>query len=258
MLNNSLSYSEASLLELSSKKWEPQLIKTITTDSRFFRQPFNMSLKKHSILIDKILGFKILRVEEKLLQRYRKFYADDESDQKNRYDDSETWIGLHPQTLLTPYSEILGILEKVSRFKLTKVIDLGCAYGRIGFVLPAILPNCEFIGYELVTERAREGRRVASTLGMDNFSILEENLLSDDFKLPHASMYFIYDFSRVEDLKLILERLIELIGVHDFILVARGDEVRSLIQMYYPIFLSRHAPIHLKNCSIFITHPETM
>ncbi len=253
-----MSYSEASLLELSSKKWEPQLIKSITTDSRFFRQPFNMSKKKHSTLIDKILGLKILRVEEKLLQRYRKFYADEESDQKNRYDDSETWIGLHPQTLLTPYCEILGILECVEKFQLTKVIDLGCAYGRIGFVLPAILPECQFIGYELVTERAREGRRVAKSLGFNLFSILEENLLDSHFNLPRASMYFIYDFSRIEDLKLILGKLSSLIGVHDFVLVARGDEVRSLIQLYYPIFLSRHTPIHLKNCSIFITHPETV
>lgn len=253
-----MSYSEASLLELSSKKWEPQLIKSITTDSRFFRQPFNMSKKKHSTLIDKILGLKILRVEEKLLQRYRKFYADEESDQKSRYDDSETWIGLHPQTLLTPYSEILGILEQVEKFHLTKVIDLGCAYGRIGFVLPAILPECQFIGYELVTERAREGRRVAKSLGFDQFSILEENLLDGHFELPKASLYFIYDFSRIEDLKLILGKLVSLIGQHDFVLVARGDEVRSLIQLYYPIFLSRHTPIHLKNCSIFITHPEKL
>jgi len=123
-------------------------------------------------------------------------------------------------------------------------------------VLNSIFDNCLFTGYEIVKSRVKEGNRVYKSLGLTQHQILEENILDESFVFPKASVYFIYDFSRVEHLRIILNKLESLIGTHDFVLVARGDEVRSLVQLYYPMFYTRHAPIHRREYSLYITHPE--
>ncbi len=212
-----------------------------------------MSFKIHSQLIDKILGFKILNVERKLVQRYKVFYRKQDDGEKEHYKDTEAWIGLHPQTLLTPYSEILLMLELIKHREIKNITDFGCAYGRIGFVMQSIFPESAFHGYEIVHERAKEATRVAKLAGLKKITIHEENILDDDFELPKSDLYFIYDFSRIADLKKILNKISEKAYSEKFVLVARGDEVRSLIQLYYPIFQVKETPIHKRDWSIFFT-----
>ncbi len=247
------SYSTESLQELVNLKYDSNLIQDIILDDRFFRRPDNMSFKIHSQLIDKILGFKILNVERKLVQRYKVFYRSHDDGEKEHYKDTEAWIGLHPQTLLTPYSEILLMLELIKHRRIKSITDFGCAYGRIGFVMQSIFPESIFHGYEIVHERAKEAKRVAKLVGLSKFSIHEENILDDDFILPESDLFFIYDFSRVADLRKILNKLSDRSFIHSFVLIARGDEVRSLIQLYYPIFQVKETPIHKRDWSIFFT-----
>lgn len=225
-----------------------------------FILPENMREREHSKMIDRLLGFKILKIEQKLIKQYRPFYMVNDADsEKKAFDDgAEAWIGLHPQILLTPYSEIYKILKSFGRYQIESITDFGCAYGRIGIVASTLFPNCKFIGYEIVSERAREAERVLDTLDNSSHEIYSTNILNDDFILPKTDVYFIYDFGHVEHIKKILDKLVLMMNQHNFILVARGDEVRSIIQMYYPLFYVRQKPLHKRGWSIFFNHPQLM
>ena len=225
-----------------------------------FTLPENMREREHSKMIDHLLGFKILKIEQKLLKQYKPFYMIDEdnSEKKSFNEDAEAWIGLHPQILLTPYSEIDKILSSIIRFDIKSITDFGCAYGRIGIVASVMFPKCKFIGFEIVSERAREAQRVLDTLDSSDHEIYAVNILDDEFELPKTDVYFIYDFGHVEHIKKILDKLVLMMNGHNFILVARGEEVRSIIQMYYPSFYVRHRPLHKRGWSIFFNHPEML
>ena len=225
-----------------------------------FTLPENMREREHSKMIDHLLGFKILKIEQKLLKQYKPFYMIDEDngEKKSFNEDAEAWIGLHPQILLTPYSEIDKILSSIIRFDIKSITDFGCAYGRIGIVASVMFPKCKFIGFEIVSERAREAQRVLDTLDSSDHEIYAVNILDDEFNLPKTDVYFIYDFGHVEHIKKILDKLVLMMNGHNFILVARGEEVRSIIQMYYPSFYVRHRPLHKRGWSIFFNHPEML
>lgn len=96
----------------------------------------------HVKTVDKLLGYKIPKVEVKLLQRYRAYDRDnDDSNRKHHYKGNQTWIGLHPQALQKSYC------------------DIGAGYGRVGLVLSLLFPEAKFIGYEIVKQRQLEGSR---------------------------------------------------------------------------------------------------
>ena len=228
-------------------------------DSNTFILPVDMREREHSKMIDRLLGFKILKIEQKLIKQYKPFYMNtDYTGDKHSFDENaEAWIGLHPQILLTPYSEIHKILSAMTKFNIKSIADFGCAYGRIGVVASSMFPDCKFIGYEIVAERAKEAERVLKTQS-GHHEIHTINILDEGFVLPKTDVYFIYDFGHVEHIKQILDKLILMMNSHNFILVARGDEVRSIIQMYYPLFLVRHKPLHKKGWSLFFNHPEML
>ncbi len=200
------------------------------------------------------MGFRILKIERKLIQQFRSFQIHEERSSKKSHCESgnigETWIGLNPQILLTPYSELYDIFNLISDHPVHSVVDIGCAYGRVGVVSKAFFPQATFYGYEIVKKRLSEADRISNLHELE-FQLSAQNVLDNDFELPKCSVYFIYDFSHFMHIKNILQKLDEYIGVHPFILVAKGDEVRSNIQMYFPKFYMDKTPIYRKEWSIF-------
>lgn len=202
--------------------------------------------------LDKRLGFKISQIESKLLKKYRAFdKATDESSRKPHFIGSETWIGLNPQVLQTPYSEITHFFSYLKNKKINRVVDFGAAYGRIGLVLAALHPEAEFLGFEILKMRYDEAIRIFNALGLDKLSMSNENILDESFVVPQADIYFIYDFSDPHDLRIILKKLSEKLFKDDFYLVAKGEGVRSLIQLKYPEFWSCNGVIHEEKWSLY-------
>ena len=202
------------------------------------------------------MGFRIVRIERKLIQQYRSFHAQENkiSNKKLHSDNGETgesWIGLNPQVLLTPYSELYEIFDILRAYSVKSIVDIGCAYGRVGIVGKAFFPESSFTGYEIVKKRISEAQRISSLYDLD-LKILNQNVLDEDFELPNSSVYFIYDFSHFMHIKTILSKIELKIGKHPFILVAKGEDIRSIIQLYFPIFLTKQEPIYKKNwCILF-------
>ncbi len=212
-------------------------LKKCISDRDFFECPHNITPQEQSKRIDRIIGFKIPKIESLLLQKNAAYYKKltrvvlKEESQK-----SQTWIGLHPQVLLTPYSEILEFIDIIKTFGPETLIDLGSAYGRMGFVLNSILPEVKFLGLELLSERVKEANRMYERFGLVNGQVLQADILDDDFIIPEADVYFIYDFSNMLDLRKLLRILSMRIKTDQFLLVARGEGCNSLIQYRFPEF----------------------
>ena len=231
-----------------------EVIKAISSPEFFFNDS-ELTQREHSKSIDQYLGFRILRIERKLIQQYRSFFVDEKkiSNKKLHCESGETgesWVGLNPQVLLTPYSELYEIFDLLRESQIKSIIDIGCAYGRVGIVAKAFFPLSSFTGYEIVKKRISEAQRISSLYNLD-LNILNQNVLDEDFELPNSSIYFIYDFSHFMHIRTILSKLEKKIGKHPFILVAKGDDIRSIIQLFFPIFLTKKEPIYKKNWCIF-------
>jgi len=224
----------------------------------FFFNESKLSSHAHSQEIDQIIGFRILRIERKLIQKYRSFHTHEDfpSNKEHHSDEGEigeSWIGLNPQVLLTPYSDLYDIFYILKDEAISSVIDIGCAYGRVGIVAKAFFPMVHFTGYEIVKKRVAEAERINLKYELE-FNILNQNVLDEDFKLPDSSLYFIYDFSHFMHIRHMLEILEAKIGHHPFILIARGENIRGIIQFYFPLFLTKKDPIYCKDWSIFFLY----
>lgn len=190
-------------------------------------------IRKSSVHIDRYLGFKIYKIESKLARTYLHFSHDSQENKKEFKVNREPWIGLCPQILLTPYLELAQIFESLKSVEIKTIVDLGCAYGRVGIVASSYFKDVHFIGYELIAKRVNEARRIYELNNLKNYDLVECDILSSDFLLPEACVYFIYDFGRIADLKQILLQLIEIMPERNYILVARGEEISSLIKNFY-------------------------
>lgn len=180
--------------------------------------------------IDRLLGYKITKIENKLLQKYRPYdQVEDQSSRKQHFKGTQTWIGLHPQALQTPYSSIYEALDRVGIEQVEHVVDFGAAYGRVGIVLSVINPKARFTGFEIVKQRQLEGNRIFEKLNLKNSYIEEQNILSSDFLLPDADVYFIYDFSREDDICQVLFDL-SLKERKKIYLIVRGDRCERLMK----------------------------
>lgn len=197
------------------------------------------SSRRHSKQLDKILGFHIPRIEQKLLKKYRPYYQmQDESNKKKHFAGTQTWIGLHPQVLQTPYGEIYHFLSFFTAISPKKIVDLGAGYGRVGIVMQALFPDAEFLGLEILDVRINEALRIFERLGIKNCAMENKNILDEDFVIPQADIYFIYDFSGPDDVRVILNQLAANILQRRFFIVAKGEGICALLKSHYPDFLA--------------------
>lgn len=196
-----------------------------------FAKKWKRHLFSHAKSLDRYLGYRVPKIEAKLLQKYRAYdRSNDNTSKKKHYMGTQTWIGLHPQALQTPYFDIYEVLSFLKNEDVKHVVDIGAGYGRVGIVANVIYPEVKFTGYEILRQRQQEGNRIYSNLNLDNCKIELEDVLEPDFELPKAEVYFIYDFSEKEHVYRILKSLSERINRYKFYLIARGDRVDYVIE----------------------------
>lgn len=208
-----------------------QIIKLLSQPD-FFRLPLGATSRNQSKRLDKILGFKIPKVEQKLLKKYKAYYTGDQSGRKQKYTGSETWIGLHPQVLQTPYSEIQYFLEILKEFNPKSIVDIGAGYGRVGIVMSSLFPEASFIGYEIMEKRLDEGNRVFESLELDKCQMLYADLSKESFTPPEADIYFIYDFSDPLDIRKILGQLKAVNENRRAFVIAKGEFIQPILKKY--------------------------
>lgn len=206
----------------------------------------------HAKELDKFLGYKITKIENKLVQKYRAYdNHSDETNRKRHFSGAQAWIGLHPQILQTPYCEILSALSLFQGQRINRVVDIGAGYGRVGLISSTLFPEAQFLGYEIVKPRQREGQRVFEKYNLENCDIAHKNVLSEDFELPQAEIYFLYDFSREEDVSKLLKILSSRIRKYSFSLIVSGDRVTKLLKTTYSKFWKHSFPVEESKLSVY-------
>ncbi len=163
----------------------------------------------------------------------------------------QTWVGLEPETLQTPYQELLRICELLGPKAHDLMIDLGAGYGRLGLVLHHLYPGVNFKGYELVRERVNEGNRIFQKHNCDRAQLYTQDLTDPDFKIPTASFYFIYDYGKVAHIRETLKQIENFTSSGSFKVIARGKGTRSIIEHEHPWLTQINPVIHEENFSIY-------
>lgn len=228
---------------LKSRPKKEELLQIIN-QSDFFKCPENLHSRAHSCIIDYLLGLESKDIENKLV-------FDKKENPRQTYNVLSTWIGLHHQTLQTPYHDILQIGQTLLPLKPKLIVDFGAAYGRIGFVLNTILPETEFLGLEIVEERIKEGNRILKEYNKKNVQLISKDILSKNFEIPKADIYFIYQFGQINEVNALLKSLAQKFKKEEFLLIIRGDEVRDLISNSFPIFSESISPVHQPPWNIY-------
>lgn len=203
--------------------------------------------------LDQSLGFNVEKIEMGLLKEAQKLdpMGSHKTWGMNLHAGNQTWVGLSHQTLQTPYSEIRHMCELLNPLPGSSVVDLGAGYGRMGLVLSLLYPEVHFLGYEYVPERVKEGRRILEKYHCHHAQLIAQDLLEENFVLPQAEYYFLYDFGTVSHIKKVLNLLSVISEKKNFKLIARGDGTRSLIQHEYPWLSEVYPPVHQELFSIY-------
>lgn len=106
------------------------------------------------------------------------------------------------------YRDIKAILSASGMKDGDTFVDLGASYGRVGCVIGANFPNTQFIGYEIVPERCVEAQRIAKFLQIeDTVNYFCNDISADDFTMPDADWYFLYDSLNNKTLSHIFEKI---------------------------------------------------
>jgi len=200
----------------------------------------------HSQRVDKHLGLQTIQTEEKISNQYALNEKRNSQGMPTQY-----WIDLPVEALLTPYSEIREILEKLKPEPHQTVIDLGAGYGRMGFVLNKHYPDVFFKGYEVVSERVQEGLRVLKKHHCLNAELLHQDLTSPDFTLPKAQFYFLYDFGSRQAIQKNLKDLQVIAQTQSITVIGRGRSSRDTIEKGCPWLSQVHPPQHFEHYSIY-------
>ncbi len=198
----------------------------------------------HSEKVDHWLGIPVDAVEAELARAGRT---------GGPYAGAQAWIGLKPQALLTPYIELRTMLERLKPGPGETWADLGCAYGRLGFVMARHAPEARFVGLELVAERVRAGSESLARFAPAGFRwSLETADLSDAaLPLPEAGTYFVYDFGTREAISSVLEALRLRARSAPIRVIGRGRATRDAIERSQPWLSQVTVPEHFGNFTIY-------
>ncbi len=199
----------------------------------FFQTPKanDVIRRQHAQHLDKILGFRLKYIEEMLIAEARGFDPEGshESWGPALHAGAQTWVGLDLQTLQTPYSEILRILQLLKIKPYQHIVDLGAAYGRMGIVIGGLYIKNSFTGYEYVKGRVDEGNRIFRELHLARCQLLEQDLYDRNFEMPEADVYFIYDYGQVEHIDYTLKQIQLISRKRPIKLVVRGKFTKRII-----------------------------
>jgi hypothetical protein len=189
--------------------------------------------KEHSARVDEFLGFRINEVEAGLCDR------------------QVPWANLPASTLLTPYTELRYLLERLGPLAGERIFELGSGYSRLAHVLGRHWPEASYEGAERVPERAREAERVLRTRGIFSARVICADVLTLQ-PFPEADAYFLYDLnSDLAGNERVLERLAEEARRRPIRVIGRGRATRTLIERKHPWLSGVRDPEHCGNFSIY-------
>lgn len=210
----------------------------------------NSRPKMQSQVLDQVLFPNKAQIEIELKEKHPLF-SEFAYHKNENFEKSQPWIGLHPQNLETTYIEFVRLFEFLSQnnFSPNKIIDIGSAYGRAGVVAPSVFPEVEFEGYEIVKERVDESNLTYHRLGLENSKSFHRNVMKED--IGFADLFIIYDFSHLEDIFHLIDKLRRKFGKRGFLLAVRGNQSPKIIKKGFSDFLAVACPVMNSKWNVF-------
>lgn len=210
------------------------------------RNFLNLDFSLPSAQLDQQLGLEASAIEKQLYLKARERLPEGTHHDLGEllHNGNQSWVGLGAPTLLTPYSELQMMCEKLRPAPGETVVDLGAGYGRLGIVLGHLYPETNFLGYEVVKERVDEGERIFKKHGHSRARLIEQDLTCGSFKPPDVEYYFIYDYGKVGHIRRTLEQLSEIADRRKFKVIGRGKGTRSLIDNEFLWLISKYQDKH--------------
>ncbi|HOB93621.1 MAG TPA: methyltransferase domain-containing protein [Aquabacterium sp.] len=111
-------------------------------------------------LLDAVLGLDVDRVSRQLAVQLA---AGRRADWGEEYVWQEPGETGHPST---SYQDLVTLFDHLALPAGSRFVDLGCGFGRAGFVAALLCQDVCFVGYELVAERVAAAQRAAARLGL--------------------------------------------------------------------------------------------
>ncbi|MGK0176422.1 MAG: hypothetical protein ACJAYS_001068 [Lentimonas sp.] len=136
-----------------------------------------------------------------------------ESARKNQMPESSLLDGANwnkptsPDGYSSSYRPIKAILKASGMKDGDTFVDIGSSYGRVGCTVGVNFPNSRFLGFEIVKERVIEAQRVAEFLQLHNVNYFDTDVSADDFTIPKADWFFLYNPLNKEALAQILKKI---------------------------------------------------
>ena len=190
--------------------------------------------KAHSRAVDAWLGLRIPEVEASFTETLL------------------PWAGLSPDILLTPYTELRFMLDRLDLATGARVVELGAGYARMGHVLGRHHSGVTYLGIESVQGRAEEARRVLALHGIMNARVERRDLLSASDPVPPGDVYFLYDLTgRPADTEAMLLKLRERAASAAITVVGRGRATRDAIERAHPWLSWVREARHYGNFSVY-------
>lgn len=128
------------------------------------------------------------------------------------------------ESVQSSYSTIFSTLREINPKQGSKLIDLGCGFGRLGFVIGLNRPDMQFIGYEYVAHRIENAKECAKNLNIENqIQFKTQDLSEVSFKLPIADIYYMYDPFSADTYRFILQQIIEISKKQSVMIATKGN-----------------------------------
>ena len=122
------------------------------------------------------------------------------------------------------YSTMLTALRHLMPAEGASVVDLGSGYGRLGFVIGLLRPDLRFDGYEYVAHRTEAARQIARKLALGpRVCFHTQDLVAEDFVIPAADIYYMYDPFSKDAYARVLARLVEVSRTQSIAIITKGN-----------------------------------
>ncbi|MBL7663961.1 MAG: hypothetical protein JNM93_02420 [Bacteriovoracaceae bacterium] len=229
------------LQKIQTLNLTPKEIRNYLREESFFKSPeeHEPGRRQHSEIIDQILKFQIKKIENDLVVRGKiaNPYGNYKTWGPELHQGVQSWVGLDPRTLQTPYATLLEFLKALDFKDGQKFIDFGAAYGRVGILVGALYPQSFFVGYEIAKERVDEGNRIFQLYNFKNATLEHTNLADQKFEYPEADAYFIYDYGQEKHITYTLEQLRSMAKKREIKIVARGNITKHCLKDFTDFYL---------------------
>lgn len=121
----------------------------------------------------------------------------------------------------------------------------------MGFVMARHYPDCQFVGYEYVRERAEESQRALLEKGCTRARIECADLADVEIKPCAAAVYFLYDYGSRAAIEKTLFDLQNIARHQTICVVGRGRGSRDEIERRQPWLSQVWEPAHYRHYSIY-------